>query len=283
VQLLPDVGRLTWSVSITGTKIHIEHTEIEGAVPYWHVQDLWVAQSEWRALYGLRRDLALELDVPFRIVRDRIRYEDLARAPFTPAEPDLHHRNETLSRFADVRLGLQWARLVAPWTVTAGAGAWLPVGRTEGNPFALGHAGLPHQHIQFGTGTVDPMLSVVVSRRFGDWSATASGAARWTLAENSHGYRAGDRYGVTFGVARALPRGLAARAGFEWAREQAEMWDGVLEEEGNLGRSDLFGMVGLAHPTAWGLLAADVRWPLTSDVVGAQMDLPLIVRLSLTR
>jgi len=283
VQLLPEVGRLAWSVSVTGTKIDIERTEVEGAVTYWHVQDLWVAQAEWLALYGLRSDLALELDVPFRVVRDRIRYEDLARAPFMPAEPDLHHRNETLSRLADVRLGLQWARVAAPWTVTAGAGAWLPLGRTESNPFALGAAAQPHQHIQFGTGTVDPMLSLVVSRRIGDWSATASGAARWTLAENSHGYRAGDRYGVTLGAARALPRGFTARAGLEWARELAETWDGVLEEEGNLGRTDLFGMVGLAYATGWGPVAVGVRWPLASDVEGAQMDLPLIVRLSLTR
>ena len=263
--------------------MHIEHIEAEGASPYWHVQDLWVSEGQFQLLRGLRKDLALELGIPFRVVRDRIRFEDLARRPYVPPTPDTHHRNETLARPADLSMGLQWARVAPPWTITAGAGVWLPLGRTESNPFALGRGGFPHQHIQFGTGTVDPSLSLVASRRAGDWSFTAGASARLTLAENSHGFRAGDRFGASVHAARALPRAWAVRAGLELAREEPEKWDGVIEEEGNLGRTDLFAALGLARKITWGTLAAELRLPVLSDVQGAQVDLPLIARVGISR
>jgi hypothetical protein len=200
-----------------------------------------------------------------------------------PPTPDTHHRTETRARFADVNIGIQWARVAAPWTLTAGAGAWLPLGRTESNPFALGRAGRPHQHIQFGTGTVDPSLSLAASRRAGEWSLTAAAAARLTLVQNGHGYRAGDRFGASLVAARALPRSWALRSGLELAHEQAEKWDGVLEEEGNLGRTDLFALLGVAYTLAVGNVSVEARVPVASDVKGAQMDLPLIARLAFAR
>ena len=264
--------------------MHVEHIESEDVVvPYWHVQNLWIGEARLQMARGIRKDLAVQLDVPFRVVRDRIRFEDLLRQPYTPPAPDVHHRNETLAHFSDASLALQWARVAAPWTIAAGAGVSLPIGRAESNPFALGRAGLPHQHIQFGTGTVDPALSLAASRRTGDWSLTASASARLTLAQNSHGYRAGDRFGAALGTARALPRRWALRGGLEVSREEAEKWDGRIEEEGNLGRTDLFALLGLSRSLAWGTWSADVRLPVLSHSESSQVKLPVIVHLGLSR
>lgn len=255
----------------------------EGATTYWHVQNLWVSEVEGTLLRGLSPSLAAQLTVPLRSVRDRIEYEDLARAPFAPLSPELHHRNETLTRLADVRVGLQWARLAPPWTFTASGGMSVPTGRTESNPFALGRLGVPHQHIQFGTGTVDPYATAVASRRAGAWSVTGSASARLSLVDNSLGHRAGNRFGATLSAARAVAGVWGVRAGVEFAREQAENWDGLVEEEGNLGRTDLFASFAGSRKLGFGTLGATVRVPLSSEVSGAQMDLPLVLQLSLSR
>lgn len=243
-----------------------------------------MSEFEARAVYGLNGTLALELAAPFRAVRDRIAFEDMARAAYTPPTPDTHHRNETLARLADVRVGMQAAHVAPPWTLTGAAGAYLPTGRTESNPFALGDAGLPHQHIQFGHGTVDPFVALAASRHAGHWSLTGTGSARLTLASNAHGYRAGDRFALGAIAARMLQGGWAARSGLTVSRERAEKWDGVLESEGNLGRTDLLLAAGLSHPLAKaGTLGLTLSLPLASHAVGAQADLPLVLRLDWTK
>jgi hypothetical protein len=69
----------------------------------------------------------------------------------------------------------------------------LPLGRTEEDPFRLGDMGLPHQHIQFGNGTFDPLLALDVSRSFGRLQAAAYGQAQLTLYANTKGFQAGSR------------------------------------------------------------------------------------------
>ena len=147
--------------------MHVEHVESEDVVvPYWHVQNLWIGEARMQLARGIRKDLAVQLDVPFRLVRDRIRFEDLLRRPYTPPVPDVHHRNETLAHFSDASLALQWARVAAPWTIAAGAGVSLPIGRTESNPFALGRADLfallgLSRSLAWGTWSADVRLPVL--------------------------------------------------------------------------------------------------------------------------
>ena len=84
--------------------LHIEHIESDnGPVSYWHVQRLLFTELDFTAARGLTQNLGLEAVLPLRLVRDRIRYEDLARQPFIPPVPDYHHRNETLTGVSDSR------------------------------------------------------------------------------------------------------------------------------------------------------------------------------------
>ena len=71
----------------------------------------------------------------------------------------------------------------------AGVGFTLPIGKTEENPIVLGRLGLKHEHIQFGTGTVDPRLLLGWSRAFGRVGVEALADARLPLYENGHGYK----------------------------------------------------------------------------------------------
>lgn len=151
----------------SGTRVHNEHPAMESAAHYWHVLDVTLSETAAVTSVGVANNLGLELLVPFRTATMRVRFEDEERRPFVPAEGDLHHRNETLAGTGDPWLMLHAARPGGAWTLGARAGVSLPLGDTVANPFDLGRRGLRHQHVQFGTGTWDPLLGLMAGRRLG--------------------------------------------------------------------------------------------------------------------
>lgn len=230
---------------------------------------------------GLRPNLGLEVQVPIRVARDRVHYLDLARGPYTPPNPGLHHRNETLVGVADPQVVLHLGHQGTRWSVAGRAGVAVPLGRTEPNPFELGRLGLWHQHIQFGTGTWDPILGLAVGRTVGGFESQLNGVARLAVAENEHGYRAGDRYSVWLGARHRLGDAWSADAGLNLAREQPETWAGRIEEEGNLGRTDLFLSLGAGRTfPRLGVLALQLQIPLVSETTGDQVKIPVVVSLA---
>jgi len=284
--IAPEPGAWSFGATLTGTSIRIEHIESEDpglVTPYWHVQRLLIGELALSAACGLTSGLGVGLTVPLRQVRDRIRFEDLARNPYVPPEPDTHHRNETLLHVADPQLAALLTGASGAWTVNASLGTSIPIGRTEPNPFALGRLGLPHQHIQFGTGTWDPMLSVAALRSLGEVGISASVSAKVTLSENTHGYRAGNRYGILLGANRKLGGIWGTNLGMTLDRESPEKWDGQIEVEGNLGRTDLMlaAGIGRAVPRV-GSFGIKVQVPLKTWATGEQVKYPLIVSLGWT-
>src|SRR5688572_1763914 len=161
---------------------------MEEGVHLWHVQDITQVATALTVAHGLGRGLGLELTGFYRHAETSIQFEDEQRQPLDWPQGDIHHRNETLDGLGDPWLLLHGARNSGPWTLSARAGASLPLGRTEPNPFALGREGLPHQHIQFGTGTVDPMLGLGAGRRFGATTLQLGALGRFPVATNGHGY-----------------------------------------------------------------------------------------------
>jgi hypothetical protein len=85
---------------------------------------------------------------------------------------------EPLARNADPWLMLHAGKVAGRWTIAARGGVTVPLGRTEPNPFTLGDLGLPHEHIQFGTGTWDPVVGLAAGRRWGETTLTLTGLAR---------------------------------------------------------------------------------------------------------
>jgi len=266
-----------------GTPLHIEHIEADdpnNVAPYWHDQHLIVAELSAHAVRGLAPGMALSVTVPLRYVRDRIRFRDLAGQPYVPPFPDTHHRNETLLRPGDVSLALPLSRPVGAWTIGVSPGLSLPTGRTEANPFELGRLGLPHQHIQFGTGTFDPLLGISALRTAGALTWIASADARWSLYANAHEYQAGDRFGLRLDAGRTLSA-WNAHAGLAFAHERAEHWNGRIEEEGNLGRTDLDLVVGAGRPLgASGTWTLNAQIPMVSRSTGSQVRYPVIVSMT---
>jgi hypothetical protein len=272
-------------VFASGTRVNTEHPADEAGQDYWHVLDATLSETAFSTAVGIARNTGLELMMPVRTVTTRVRFEDQARRPFVPAEGDIHHRNETVAGTGDPWLLLHTARPGRTWTLAGRAGVSIPLGRTEPNPFVRGDLGLPHQHVQLGTGTWDPIGSVMLARRLGEYSLTLSLLVRLALYENEHGYRAGDRLLTGLMADRALFGRWRGSASFEVAREDPERWDGHFDaEEGNLGRTDFLVTAALLRPIdGLGALRLALTVPVASRVRGAQLDYPLILSVGLSR
>jgi hypothetical protein len=148
---------------------------------------------EMRALHRFGGRWELETVVPFDVKRVRARYELPDGSRFDNPQADLHHRSETLSGISDIQ---QWFGInVRDVLFESGefglaAGVSLPVGRTEPNPYKLADEGRKHQHIQFGTGTFDPLLRARYFVKPAWWGVSLAAGGQLPLYENRHGFRA---------------------------------------------------------------------------------------------
>src|SRR4029079_17277478 len=98
--------------------------------------------------------------------------------------------------------------------------------------------GLAHEHIQMGTGTLNPVASVEGSYASAAWKFGAFAFTQQIVYENSKGYEAGDRYATGIYARRGFGE-WSARGGVDVQGETRERWHGKIhKEEGNQGRID---------------------------------------------
>ncbi len=258
------------------------------AVPdEWHDLSLFFGEVRLHAEYGFTSFLSLDLLWSLRVVHVGFQLEDAAtRMPITPPfGPDLHHRTETLVGLTDPWLSLRAAKTLGPWAFAFRLGATLPVGSTVPNPFALAREGKVHEHIQFGTGTVDPIVGVELRRALGRFSVAGWMLAKASLYENPYHYQAGNQLLVGTNVSSALgTRRWWFMLGALVYNEQPERWDGSTESEGNLGRTDLMldTAITCSFAKKWSA-SLSARIPVYSYTVGTQLNTPAIVELGLQR
>lgn len=262
-----------------GTYVQTQHDDFadvvgQGAIPIIHDQNIWLSEARLALDAGLTSRFSVGVTVPFRVVRTTIRYLDGSYMPVELVEPSPHHRNETLSGIGDPML--LGAVHLAPLTVRAGL--TLPLGKTENNPFAMPDT--PHEHIQFGTGTFNPVVSVEAGHTWGQWRIAGFGFTQQVVYANSKGYHAGDRYAV--GVAARLAVGSwGVRTGLELQAESYERWGGKrYTEEGNQGRIDAMVALGASYAVD-NRLSFDVglKLPFITHVVGGQLDMPALLEV----
>lgn len=149
--------------------------------PHDHRVRVGISHYELIAQYGLRHGVQLAVRLPYDVKSMNVNYTTLEGAPFTPPYGDIHHRTETLSGVGDPSLTVEVAR----GSMILGAGVSFPAGRIEPDPMMLGIRGIAHQHMQFGSGTFQPILSA----QWNDFGWTAGAEARLSLYENREGLR----------------------------------------------------------------------------------------------
>ena len=238
------------------------------------------------ANYSVLDWLSLDLMWSLRVVGIWFQLQNLERRPIdAPYGEEIHHRTETLAGLSDPWLGLRFAGHGEAWAMSVRLGATLPVGSTVENPFRLGRQGQSHQHIQFGTGTVNPFAEIAVQRQLGRFTLGAWFLTRTPLYQNRHGYKGSAQ--ILGGLRGQSDLGLSRwqfALGALAYHERPERWDGVIETEGNLGRTDLM----LDTSVAWRFtgpwtLTLSLRIPVWSRIEGAQLSTPALGELSISR
>ena len=255
-----------------------------GATTVVHDQSIVNSESRLVADLGITPWLAAGVIVPVRVFDTNIRYLDSSGNPVAIENPDLHHHDETLVGLGDPWLVARVARALGGFTLGARGGLALPFGRTEPDPFVLGDMGISHEHSQFGTGTVEPLLGLDAARSFGGVRVDLFVLTIQSLYENGYGYMAGDRYAGGVGVASALgTKQWRFRATAEAQHETAERWNGIVHtDEGNTGRTDV--LAGLE--VTWRFsedwhVGASLKIPVYTHVQGGQLDVPAFFGLSI--
>jgi hypothetical protein len=296
--VLPPRGTLNVALSVSGTGAQTGHVEscpdINGpgcaAMPVpdeWHDLKLFFGELRLHAEYGIASWLSADLLWSLRVVHVGFQLEDaVTRMPITPPYgPDLHHRTETLVGLTDPWLSLRAAKTLGRWAFAFRAGLTLPIGSTVPNPFELGRQGLAHEHIQFGTGTVDPLVGIELRRGVGRFSVAAWLLAKTSLYQNPHHFQAGSQLLAGANVSSDLwaPRWWFLLGALVY-NEQPERWDGVTETEGNLGRSDVMVETAVSRRfrERWSVTLS-AKIPLFTRSVGAQLNTPAIGELAIAR
>jgi len=236
--------------------------------------------------------LDLEYDHTFRDNWDvwfRLPYEIKRRtadiellAPATDAElaaiernREVHHRSATLSGFGDGR-ALVARRL--PNVARGGDvldiafGSTLPIGETEEDPFVAGDAGVAHEHIQFGTGTFDPLLEVYYTTPLGrSLSLGAFATGRLSLYENDKTYRGPAEMSLGINTLYRLNGRMALQGGLIGFYQGYAHWDG--SRDVNSGLRSLAGSLGVTLAGPGGTqVHLGLRHPLLQETLDAAGD-----------
>jgi len=276
-----------------GGPLGASHTAFErragdgSVVEVWHRQSSFIMDVRLQADLGLvggeAAGLAAVVELPLRLFDTSIRYEDEAGQEVAIQNAGVHHRNETLFGVSDPLLGVRGVVRAGDLLLEGRAGVRLPFGATQPDPFVLGDAGLEHQHVLMGTGTVDPELGLGAFLPLDDVTLGLWGSARLALYENEHGYEAGDRWsGGLFAASGLGLEDWGFVLGADLAYESAERWSGVVPtDDGNRGRTDVFVLAAVDwRPSADTSVGLAVRVPVYTHVVGGQLDFPILVELT---
>jgi hypothetical protein len=204
-------------------EVATSHVADDPALPaHEHHVTIGLTRAQLRLEYGLRENMQLALRLPYDVKGTRVNYTLLGGAPYTPPYGDIHHRTETLRGISDPSVTLDVASGTR-WIF--GAGTTLPIGNTVADPIRLGAQGLTHQHLQFGSGTIQPILAA----QFAGARFVASAEAKLSLYENGEGFRAPSELtwsaGPTFHV-----RGVTIDPRLAGQRQGIGRWNGEIDE-----------------------------------------------------
>ena len=198
------------------------------------------------------------LSIPYAIKSQDANVEEIE--PTSPAEKqailanqNIHHRDETYRGISDFSLRFSHTRhgiLRGGDHFIALLGTSIPMGKTEDDPFKLGDAGLKHLHIQFGTGTFNPLAEVHYGTPlFRDFSMSASIRGQFPFYENSKTYRGSMEVTSTAEVKYHLFDWLTFHTTYLGFYQSYARWDG--ERDINSGLVLNAGLFGATFNTAY--------------------------------
>ncbi len=208
-----------------------------------HVVSLDFLRSELAVEYTFSTNWSVWLRLPFDIKAQTAAVNFVEPVDAWAREAilrnrDIHHRTETYVGFSDLRLLLA-RRVNGLFGLRArldlAVGSSLPVGRIEDDPLRAGEEGREHLHIQFGTGTFDPLIewhfAMALSERL-SWALFSLN--RVVLCENARTYRG--PFETTSGISlgwQLFPR-ITLRATLANFTQTQATWNGLKDPNSGL-------------------------------------------------
>ncbi len=286
--LSPKAFRLTLNIT-NGFDYQGGHPNTEGlgpngeevsTPPYDHIVSLDFLRAEFSFEYTFQPNWSVWLRIPYDIKAQTATIRFLE--PVTPYEQEailrkkeIHHRTETYTGISDLRFLL--SRRILGFLSPSGRldvafGVSLPVGKTEGNPLTAGEQGRKHLHIQFGSGTFDPLFEFHYAVPLGQQFALALYSInKFPLYSNDKGYQAAIETTSGLGLSYHLSDGLVLRTTFaNFSQTQAE-WSGV--KDPNSGLISFNATANLTFKLKNGLaLTPGYRFPLYQRTLSEEGD-----------
>ena len=230
--------------------------------------------------YRLSSQWVLEANMPYETKIQEATIEEID--PVTDAQRkaiarnrDNHHRDETYIGLADSDIFLGYrmrGRLVKNDFLMARFGTTIPFGKTEEDPWKLGDAGLEHLHIQFGTGTFNPIADLHYSLPvYKGLGANASIRGKFPFYENSKTYRGSREVTYTAGFNYRLNDWLSFQAGYLGFYQSFAYWAG--EQDINSGLRFSMASFGASVATPYNIpLFLGVMLPLQQETLYDDSD-----------
>lgn len=230
--------------------------------------------------YQLGSQWMLEANVPYETKAQEATIEEIEPLSGDEMEAivrnrDIHHRNETYAGLADsdIMLGYQTVGFLRKNDFLLGRiGTTIPFGKTEEDPWKLGNAGLEHLHIQFGTGTFNPIADLHYSLPlYKGLGANASIRGKLPFYENSKTYRGSRELTYTTGLNYRFSDWLSLQAGYMGFYQAYAYWAG--EQDINTGLRFSMASVGASVVAPYNIpLSLTLMLPLSQETLYDDSD-----------
>ena len=176
---------------------------------------------------------------------------------------DLHHRSATLRGVSDfMLLSRHRSSRLDRGALSLSAGLTLPTGHTVENPYRQGDRGIQHLHIQFGTGTFDPLFEAAYRTPLrGPFHAGAYLTSRLPLYQNSRGFQAPSDGTLGIHLSHRTTDRLQFRVEGAGYTQGYGYWNDVRDENTGLIATSV--ALGGAFRRGDLVVSADVRYPIS--------------------
>ncbi len=198
-----------------------------------------VVRFEIGLKYKINKNWQLETIVPYEIKDQNANVSGLENIDDSEMHrkillyQNIHHRDETYQGISDMDLLMSYHKhglLMKNDMLTAKFGSTIPVGKTEKDPWKLGDMGMEHLHLQFGTGTFNPIADLRYSFPvYAGLSVNAGVRSKVPFYENSKTYLGSWEVTYTGGLRYKVVDWLSVQSSFLGLYQSFAHWDGEID------------------------------------------------------
>lgn len=182
----------------------------------------------------------------------------------------IHHRDETYRGFSDMDLLLGYHRhgtFLKDDMLFVKVGTTLPLGKIEDDPWKLGKMGMEHLHIQFGTGTFNPIADLRYNIPiYGGLRANASLRGKYPFYENTKDYLGSKDITYTAGLNYRVTDWLSLQTSYLGLYQSYAYWSG--EKDINTGLRFSMASMGASIATPYNVpLTITLMLPIQQETL----------------